>query len=44
MVGRAPALPWTVLNYQQRTPVWDAILLLLGGVVVLFGDSTEVAR
>jgi hypothetical protein len=41
--GRFHYMPWTVLNHQQRTPVWDAILLLLGGVVVIFGDSTEVS-
>jgi hypothetical protein len=41
--GRFHFMPWTVLNHQQRTPVWDAILLLLGGVLLIFGDSTEVS-
>lgn len=40
--GRFHYMPWSVLNHRQRTPVWDAILLLLGGVVVIFADSTEV--
>jgi LGFP repeat len=40
--GRLQYIPWSVLNHRQRTPVWDAILLLLGGVVLLFADSTDV--
>lgn len=40
--GRFHYMPWSVLNHPQRTPVWDAILLLLGGVVLIFGDSTEI--
>lgn len=40
--GRFHYMPWTVLNHRQRTPVWDAVMLLLGGVVVLFGEGTEV--
>jgi hypothetical protein len=35
-------MPWSVLNHRQRTPVWDAILLLLSGVVVIFGENSEV--
>jgi len=41
--GRLHYMPWSVLNHRQRTPVWDAILLLLSGVVLIFADSTEVA-
>ncbi|MFY9942285.1 MAG: hypothetical protein WAK57_08935 [Desulfobacterales bacterium] len=41
--GRFHYMPWSVLNHRQRTPVWDAILLLLGGIVLIFGDSTEVS-
>jgi hypothetical protein len=40
--GRFHYMPWSVLNHRQRTPVWDAILLLLGGVVVIFGDAVDV--
>ncbi|MFO0776498.1 MAG: hypothetical protein U0223_02695 [Nitrospira sp.] len=40
--GRFHYMPWSILNHRQRTPVWDAILLLLGGVVLIFADSTEV--
>ena len=41
--GRMHYMPWCVVNHRQRTPVWDAILLLLGGVVVLFADTAEVS-
>lgn len=40
--GRMHYMPWSVVNHRQRTPVWDAIMLALGGLVVLFGESTEV--
>jgi len=40
--GRLHYLPWTVLNHRQRTPVYDAMMLLLGGVLVIFGDDSEV--
>lgn len=40
--GRFHYMPWGVLNHQQRTPVWDAALLALGGLALIFGDSTEV--
>lgn len=41
--GRFHYMPWSVLNHRQRTPVWDAILLLLSGIVVIFGEDAEVA-
>ena len=41
--GRLQYMPFSVLNHTQRTPVWDAILLLLGGMVVFFGDGAEVS-
>ncbi|MGN6111360.1 MAG: hypothetical protein ACTHU0_40060, partial [Kofleriaceae bacterium] len=41
--GRLHYMPWSVLNHRQRTPVWDAVLLLTGGVVAIFGDATDVA-
>jgi hypothetical protein len=34
-------MPFHVLSHQQRTPVWDAILLLLAGTVVVLADSAE---
>ena len=40
--GRFHYMPWLVLNHRQRTPVWDAILLLLDGIVVIFGDAVDV--
>ncbi len=42
--GRFHYTPWSVLNHRQRTPVWDAILLLMGGIVLIFADSTEVTE
>ncbi|PSN11241.1 hypothetical protein C7293_25025 [filamentous cyanobacterium CCT1] len=39
--GRLHYMPFSVLNHRQRTPVWDAIMLLLGGVVLILGDSAE---
>jgi hypothetical protein len=39
--GRFHYMPWTVLCERPRTPIWDAILLLLAGTVVILGsDST----
>lgn len=40
--GRMHYMPWSVLDHRQRTPVWDAIMLLLGGVLLIFGDSAGV--
>lgn len=40
--GRLHYMPWGVVNHRQRTPVWDAIMLLLSGVVLIFGDTTDV--
>jgi hypothetical protein len=40
--GRFHYMPWSVLNHRQRTPVWDAVLLLLNGIVMIFADSSEV--
>lgn len=40
--GRFHYMPWSILNHRQRTPVWDAILLLLSGVILIFGESSTV--
>lgn len=40
--GRLHYMPWSVLNHTQRTPVWDAVMLLLSGTVLLFAQDTDV--
>jgi len=40
--GRLHYMPFSVVNHRQRTPVWDAILLMLGGIVLIFADGVEV--
>jgi hypothetical protein len=37
--GRMHYMPWSVLCEAPRTPVWDAILLLLAGTVIILGDG-----
>lgn len=39
--GRFYYMPWSVVNSVQRTPIWDAILLLLAGTIIILGDSAE---
>jgi hypothetical protein len=39
--GRLHYTPWTLVNSKPRTPVWDAILLLLAGTILILGDDTE---
>lgn len=39
--GRFHYMPWSILNSRQRTPIWDAILLLLSGTIIILADSTE---
>lgn len=41
--GRLHYLPWSVLNTAPRTPVWDAILLLIAGTIIIMGSDTETA-
>lgn len=42
--GRFHYMPFGVLDSRPRTPIWDAILLLLSGTVVIFaGDAETVA-
>jgi hypothetical protein len=44
--GRMHYMPWTLLCEAPRTPVWDAILLLLAGTVIILGDgaTTETIK
>lgn len=39
--GRFHYMPYSVLNDRPRTPIWDAILLLLAGTLVILGSDTE---
>ena len=41
--GRLHYMPYCVLNERPRTPIWDAILLLLAGTIIILGSdaSTE---
>ncbi|MBC6369167.1 hypothetical protein [Algoriphagus sp. AK58] len=39
--GRFHYMPWFILSGEPRTPIWDAILLLLTGSVLIFADSGE---
>ena len=39
--GRLHYIPFTRLNKEPRTPIWDAILLLLSGTIILLGDDVE---
>jgi len=39
--GRLYYMPYHILDTRQRTPIWDAILLLLAGTVLILGDDAE---
>ena len=39
--GRFHYMPFCILNRPPRTPVWDAILLLLTGTVIILADDAE---
>lgn len=39
--GRLHYMPFTILNHQPRTPIWDAIQLILSGTVMLVGDDAQ---
>jgi hypothetical protein len=34
-------MPYSVTGERPRTPIWDAILLLLAGTVIILGSDTE---
>ncbi|MFT3980147.1 MAG: hypothetical protein QM687_06720 [Ferruginibacter sp.] len=38
--GRFHYMPYSVLNERPRTPIWDAIMLLLTGTVIILGSDT----
>ena len=39
--GRLHYMPFHLLSGPERTPVWDAILLILAGTVLILGSDTE---
>ena len=39
--GRFHYMPYCILDTPQRTPVWDAILLLLSGTLLILADDAE---
>ncbi len=39
--GRFHYMPYSVTGERPRTPIWDAILLLLAGTVIILGSDTE---
>ncbi|MBL9127452.1 MAG: hypothetical protein JNL97_07395 [Verrucomicrobiales bacterium] len=39
--GRFHYMPWCLLNDPPRTPIWDAILLLLAGTILILADDAE---
>jgi hypothetical protein len=41
--GRMHYMPWHVLCERPRTPVFEAIMLLLSGVILILGDNAETA-
>jgi len=41
--GRLHYMPFTVLNRPPRTPIWDAILLLLAGTILIVGEDAETS-
>jgi len=39
--GRLHYMPFCILDSPQRTPIWDAILLLLSGTILILADDAE---
>lgn len=39
--GRLHYMPYDILDVIPRTPIWDAILLILAGTIVIFGSDTD---
>ncbi|HYW36195.1 MAG TPA: LamG-like jellyroll fold domain-containing protein [Balneolaceae bacterium] len=39
--GRLYYMPYCVLNDEPRTPVWDALTLLLNGTILILGGDAE---
>lgn len=39
--GRLQYVPFSLLSSPPRTPIWDAVLLLLSGTIIILADSSE---
>jgi hypothetical protein len=39
--GRLYYIPFDVLNRHPRTPVWDLILLILAGTIIILGEDAD---
>lgn len=39
--GRFHYMPYSLLSSVPRTPVWDAILLILSGTIIILGDDGQ---
>ena len=39
--GRFHYMPWSRLCQSPRTPVWDAIMLILSGTILILGDDAQ---
>jgi hypothetical protein len=42
--GRLHYMPFDLVNERPRTPVYDAIMLLLAGVILIVGSDSETTR
>jgi LGFP repeat len=42
--GRLHFMPFSLLDARPRTPIWDAILLILGGTILILGTDAETAN
>ena len=41
--GRMHYMPWEMINERPRTPVFEAIMLLLTGVILILGGDSETS-
>jgi len=39
--GRFHYMPYSLISTSPRTPIWDAILLLLAGTIIILGDDGQ---
>jgi hypothetical protein len=39
--GRFHYMPYSLVSTSPRTPVWDAILLILAGTIIILGDDAQ---
>jgi len=39
--GRLHYMPFSMLDSPPRTPIWDAILMILAGTIIILGDDSQ---